>query len=165
MNNQEQRSKIVKSLKELKEALDEDPKSTRTEKAREAVGSAMDSEARNFLFEVVYRSCGKNTKQCIDELQDHPGGYPALRDAFAKPEVIADIASGGNAGEIEQNHPIWTRGLGIKKWAEIFSVSESTIRRWFKDNKLKNQKASDRKWKILYKDLPAEVVARVRNQA
>lgn len=64
----------------------------------------------------------------------------------------------------EQNNPIWTKPLGLKKWAAVFNVSESTVRRWFKDKKYENKKISDRKWSILYKDLPAEVVARVKNQ-
>lgn len=94
--------------------------------------------------------------------------FPAIQKmAFSRTINMEKPASGGNVGDTEekQTRPIWTKPLGKKKWANVFGVSVSTINRWFKDNKYKNKKISDRKWSILYKDLPAEVVARVTDQA
>ena len=123
--------KLIKILTELKDALTEDPKSTRTEKARKAVGSAMDSEVRNFLFEVVYRSCGKKTKQCIDELQYFPNGYPALWDSFSQEQVIDDITN-ANLTPPKPTHPI-TIAVAVKN----FNVSRVHILREIKEGRLK----------------------------
>lgn len=90
---------------------------------------------------------------------------PTAADSVDTTAEKRQEASGDDAGDKKQTHPIWTRPLGIKKWAAVFGVSESSIRRWFKANKYENKKISDRKWSILYKDLPAEVVARVEKQA
>lgn len=68
--------------------------------------------------------------------------------------------------EAETGRPVWTKAAGKKKWAAAFGVSVSTISRWFgPEGKLKNENVSPRKWRILYKDMPADVVARVEKWA
>jgi len=88
-----------------------------------------------------------------------------LKFLLDKIETGQEQQSENAGGSNEETHPIWTKPLGKKQWAKVFGVSVSTISRWFDDDKYKNKQISDRKWAILYKDLPAEIVARVTDQS
>ncbi len=62
---------------------------------------------------------------------------------------------GAKTPEVEHNEKM-SRPLFPKKWASIFNVSTSTIRRWKKDGTYPFQKISERKWALPINKLPAE---------
>ncbi len=97
-NNQEQLSDIIKALNELKEALAENTNLIRTQKAREAVKSAMSplKDVYHYLRKSIPKDCDDYTAECIDNIKatarEHPKGYNALWDSLvAKPEFISDL--------------------------------------------------------------------------
>ncbi|HUT30841.1 MAG TPA: hypothetical protein VMX13_13700 [Sedimentisphaerales bacterium] len=63
----------------------------------------------------------------------------------------------------------WSRPLSMQKWAEMFTVSVSTIRRWINDN-TKNRKyhfknVSARKWILPTDELPGEYLLKYKPDA
>jgi hypothetical protein len=60
--------------------------------------------------------------------------------------------------KIEQSLP-----LAWYKWANVFGVSENTLRKWRKDKKYHFNKVSGRKWTLPKNELPAEYLEKYRH--
>ncbi len=130
-NNQEQLSKIIKALKELKEALTEENNSTRIQKAREAVKSAMSplKETYDFLHQSIRANCNSCTEECMDNikhaLRDYKKGYPALWDSLAKQEFIDELnvaKKGTNTKNEGEGTNVVRKQWHKKVWAIIIAI-------------------------------------------
>jgi hypothetical protein len=60
--------------------------------------------------------------------------------------------------EIEHSLP-----LAWKKWADVFGVSENTLRKWRKDKKYHFNPVSKRRWTLPKNELPAEYLEKYRS--
>ena len=58
--------------------------------------------------------------------------------------------------------PEWSRADSPSHWARVFGISVQTMKRRFKDDKIRNKKLSDKLYQISLDDLPASYRLRIR---
>jgi len=57
----------------------------------------------------------------------------------------------------------WSQPLGLKQWCAVFGLNyktqRNTLRRWFRDQTIRNKQVSPRYWRVAVCELPGELVA------
>ncbi len=76
----------------------------------------------------------------------------------SKPKLSPNVANDSEAakGVLPPQRQQWSAPNGLKEWSKVFDVSVTTMRRWFRNNNVKNQKVSDRRWKVAVDELPVK---------
>lgn len=94
-----------------------------------------------------------------DDLKEHPESNTEIeKTERSKDSKTLKSKTKGNYSEKKE----WTRPLGLKKWAEIFSVHPNTMSEWLKSQNICNEQVSPRRWRVDVDELPTELVKKVR---
>lgn len=59
-------------------------------------------------------------------------------------------------------HPQWSTPMNLTRSSKVFGRHRNTMRRWFKEQIIRNKKVSARLYRVDISELPAEVVAKIR---